>query len=147
MDTFNSLHFNLSVSVCLPCLTKRKYKDKTMSMSSFHIIKYECVAVIEALEVSPHWHMNKQGGCGSASDYRKFDYASMNSAYLSKSKGIILEDRWFCDNKLFVFIYISPAMSWQRVQGVARLSPEGSMNWYTDWHKITHIHFAQFKRQ
>lgn len=37
-------------------------------------------------------------------------------------------------------VYSNAAMGWQRFQGGARLSPEGSMKWYTDWDKITHIY-------
>lgn len=76
---FNSLHFNLSVT--------RKYTGTIILMPSFHV--QINVTVIEILEVSLQWNMNKQGGCGRASDYRKFDCVSMNSAHLPKSKDVI----------------------------------------------------------
>lgn len=75
-----------------------------MSMSSAHV--HINVLVIDVLEVSLHWNMNKKGGCGGASDYRKFDYSyQLTPPTFSKSKDA--EDRSFCDNKLTLVVNMS----------------------------------------
>lgn len=100
-------HFTLiCLSLLSPCLTKWKYKDTIMPMLWVHV--HINVLLLDVLEVSLHWNMNKQARCGGALDYRKFDYSyQLAPPPFSKFKDVILEDRTFCDNKRTLAVIMS----------------------------------------